>query len=79
MIDLRFSYVAVLVLALSASGCATPKEQTAPCKRPANLLSYASTGLHECGPASPVNTDRIAALAAIDALQPQAQQGQSGE
>ena len=54
----------VLVLAVLASGCGTPREKTAPCKRPANLSSYASTG-DECGPMFSVNTDRAAALAAI--------------
>jgi hypothetical protein len=54
----------VLILALSAGGCGTPKEKTAPCKRPANLSSYASME-GECGPMRPLNADRAAALAAI--------------
>ncbi|MFI0848437.1 hypothetical protein [Mesorhizobium sp. IMUNJ 23232] len=56
--------VLALALALLASGCGTPREKTAPCKRPANLSSYASTG-DDCGPVIAVNADRAAALAAI--------------
>ncbi|SMH26569.1 hypothetical protein [Mesorhizobium australicum] len=57
----------VFALAILASGCGTPREKTAPCKRPANLSSYATTG-DECGPTMSVNTDRAAALAAIKDL-----------
>ena len=57
----------VLALAVLASGCGTPREKTAPCKRPANLSSYASTG-GECGPMMSVNANRDAALAAIHDL-----------
>ncbi len=59
--------VVTFALALLASGCGTPREKTAPCKRPANLSSYASTG-DECGPMISVNADRAAALAAIQNL-----------
>jgi hypothetical protein len=59
--------IILLTLALLASGCGTPREKTAPCKRPANLSSYASTG-DECGPMISVNADRSAALAAIQDL-----------
>lgn len=58
---------AVLILALTASGCGTPKEKTAPCKRPANLSSYASME-GDCGPMRSLNADRAAALAAIHDL-----------
>lgn len=54
-------------LAVIASGCGTPKEKTAPCKRPANLTSYAATA-SECGPIISVNTDRAEALAVINEL-----------
>ena len=57
----------MLILALSAGGCGTPKEKTAPCKRPANLSSYASME-GECGPMRPLNADRAAAVAAIQDL-----------
>ncbi len=57
----------VFSLALLVSGCGTPREKTAPCKRPANLSSYASTG-DGCGPMRSVNTDSAAALAAIQDL-----------
>lgn len=56
-----------LALAVLASGCGTPREKTAPCKRPANLTSYASTG-DECGPMFSVNADKAGALAAIQNL-----------
>ena len=44
------------------------KEKTAPCKRPANLTSYAADPRQECGPMSSINGDRSAAFAAIDAM-----------
>jgi len=56
-----------LLLAVMASGCGTPKEKTAPCKRPANLTSYAATA-SECGPMISMNTDRAEALEAIHDL-----------
>ena len=61
------SIALVFALAVFASGCGTPREKTAPCKRPANLSSYASTG-DACGPMISVNADRAAALAAIKDL-----------
>lgn len=65
----RFTATAfALALAALASGCGTPREKTAPCKRPANLSSYASTQRSECGPMWSINTDRAAALAAIQEL-----------
>lgn len=57
----------VLILAALVSGCGTPSEKAAPCKRPANLTSYASTG-DDCGPMRSINPDRAAALAAIQEL-----------
>jgi hypothetical protein len=59
--------VLVLVLAVLASGCGTPREKTAPCKRPANLTSYATTE-NDCGPMRLINPDRAVALAAIQEL-----------
>ena len=39
----RSRCIALLIAGvLAAGGCGTPKEKTAPCKRPANLSSYAS-------------------------------------
>ncbi|MCC2095680.1 MAG: hypothetical protein KDJ29_02240 [Hyphomicrobiales bacterium] len=68
MRSLRCTTTAIaLVVAVLASGCGTPREKTAPCKRPANLTSYASTG-DECGPMKSMNADRAAALAAIQGL-----------
>lgn len=53
-----------LFLAILASGCGTPKEKTAPCKRPANLTSYAATE-NECEPMMSIHSDRAEALEAI--------------
>jgi hypothetical protein len=51
------------------AGCGTAaKEKTAPCKRPANLTSYASDPRLECGPMTSVNGNAADALAAIDAM-----------
>jgi len=63
----RILIVLAVAFAVLASGCATPREKTAPCKRPTNLSSYASMG-DECGPMRPLNADRAAALAAIQDL-----------
>ncbi|WEX12341.1 hypothetical protein [Chelativorans sp. AA-79] len=61
--------VLAFAVAILASGCGTPKEKTAPCKRPANLSSYADMG-HDCGPMRSINGDRTAAWAAIEQLSP---------
>lgn len=53
-----------IVMSVLIVGCGTPREKTAPCKRPANLSSYAA----DCGPMTVVNADGAAALAAIDDL-----------
>jgi hypothetical protein len=58
----------VASIGLLLAGCGTPKEKTAPCKRPANLTSYAPDVRTDCGPMRSVNADSAAALAAIDAL-----------
>ncbi|TIU19600.1 MAG: hypothetical protein E5W53_22295, partial [Mesorhizobium sp.] len=50
------------------AGCGTVKEKTAPCKRPANLTSYAADPRPECGPMSSINGNPSAAFAAIDAM-----------
>lgn len=70
MIALRFPQAAgILLLALLAAGCGTPREKTAPCTRPANLSSYAEkTTATDCGPMVEINADRAAALAAIEEL-----------
>jgi uncharacterized protein YceK len=46
------------------AGCGTVKEKTAPCKRPANLSSYADDPRMDCGPMHAVN-DPSAAFAAV--------------
>jgi hypothetical protein len=63
-----FVLLSVLVAA-GVTGCAgAPKEKTAPCKRPANLTSYAEDPRQECGPMTSVNGNPSEALAAIDAF-----------
>ncbi len=59
----------LLFIAIAVSGCGTIKEKSAPCKRPANLTSYASDNdpRHDCGPMAPVNTEQ-GALGAIFAI-----------
>jgi len=64
----RSGFAAVLMLTLAVGGCGTPKEKTAPCKRPANLSSYAPDATADCGPMRLVNNDRAAALRAIETL-----------
>ena len=51
-------------LSLMVTSCGTVKEKTAPCKRPANLTSFAEDPGHECGPMRAVN-DPASAFAAI--------------
>ncbi|WP_421405568.1 hypothetical protein [Agrobacterium fabrum] len=53
-----------LVATALLAGCGTVKEKTAPCKRPAELTSYAEDPRQSCGPMREVN-DRTAAFAAI--------------
>jgi hypothetical protein len=62
----------VASIGLVLAGCGTPKEKTAPCKRPANLASYAPDPRTNCGPMRRVNADSAAAFAAIgDLAQPE--------
>lgn len=58
----------LVVIATGVVGCGTVKEKTAPCKRPANLTSYAADPRQECGPMSYVNGDPATAMAAIKAM-----------
>lgn len=58
----------VVVITTGVAGCGTVKEKTAPCKRPANLTSYAADPRQECGPMSYVNGDPATAMAAIEAM-----------
>lgn len=59
----------LIVITAGVAGCGTVKEKTAPCKRPANLTSYAPDPRLECGPMMHVNRDATSALAAIAALE----------
>lgn len=59
----RKTAAAALILPLLV-GCGTVKEKTAPCKRPANLTSFAADLRYECGPMRAVN-DPAAAFTAI--------------
>ncbi|MEY9722138.1 hypothetical protein AU381_26240 [Sinorhizobium glycinis] len=58
-----------VLIAAALAGCGTAaKEKTAPCKRPANLTSYAPDPRQECGPMMSVNGDAAAAFTAIEAM-----------
>ncbi len=57
-----------VLIAAGLAGCGTAaKEKTAPCKRPANLTSYAPDPRQECGPMMSVNDDAAAAFEVIEA------------
>lgn len=58
----------LVVIAAGVAGCGTVKDKTAPCKRPANLTSYAADPRQECGSMSYVNGDPATAAAAIKAM-----------
>lgn len=58
------SFAAILLVAAIMAGCGTVKVKTAPCKRPANLTSFADDPRQECGPMRRVN-DPAAAFAAV--------------
>jgi hypothetical protein len=58
----------LVVIAAGIAGCGTVKEKTAPCKRPANMTSYAPDPRQECGPMKNINGDASAAFAAIEAI-----------
>jgi len=61
---------AAVVASLSMlAGCGTVKEKTAPCKRTANLTSFAADPRHDCGPMHALN-DPAAAFAAIGITEP---------
>lgn len=57
----------MIPVALLVSACGTPREKTAPCKRPVNPASYLDAG-DPCGPMFDINGDRAQALAAIRQL-----------
>jgi hypothetical protein len=60
--------LSLVLVAAGVVGCGTVKEKTAPCKRPANLTSYAPDPRQQCGPMMHLNNDAFAAFAAIDAM-----------
>jgi hypothetical protein len=59
------STITALSLMLVVSGCGTPREKTAPCKRPTNLSSYSEAKGMPCSMMSEINVDSAATLAAI--------------
>jgi uncharacterized protein YceK len=58
------SVVVLLLITTALAGCGTVKEKTAPCKRSANLSSFAEDRRRSCGSMRAVN-DPAAAFAAI--------------
>jgi len=65
---LIYRTVALIIASVLLAGCGTVKEKTAPCKRPANLTSFAEDPRRDCGPMALVNSDSATAQAAINAL-----------
>ncbi|MEK1894586.1 MAG: hypothetical protein AAAB20_15125 [Rhizobium sp.] len=61
------SFAAILLAGAIVAGCGTVKEKTAPCKRPANLTSFAGDPRHQCGPMHRVSNP-AAAFAAIGVI-----------
>lgn len=55
---------ALLAIAIAVAGCGMVREKTAPCKRPAELTSFAADPRRDCGPMRAVN-DPTSAFAAI--------------
>lgn len=62
--DRKYAVAGIVFAVAALSGCGTVKEKTAPCKRPADLISYAEDIRQTCGPMRAVN-DPAAAFAAI--------------
>jgi len=60
-------FISTAIIA-SVVGCGTVKEKTAPCKRPANLTSFAEDIRQDCGPMAFVNGDPATAIAAINSI-----------
>nr|WP_080697308.1 hypothetical protein [Brucella intermedia] len=58
----------IIVALVNVAGCGTVKEKTAPCKRPANLTSFAGDIRKDCGPMAPINDDPADAVAAITSI-----------
>lgn len=54
----------IIAIVAALSGCGSVKEKTAPCKRPAELSSFAEDPRQSCGPMHAVN-DPAAAFTAI--------------
>jgi hypothetical protein len=68
MMQRMSGFILAVALSCTMSACGTVKEKTAPCKRPANLTSFAEGPRHECGPMRAVN-DPASAFAAIGVLE----------
>jgi len=66
-----YAIFSLFVAANIMTGCGTVKEKTAPCKRPANLTSFAEDPRRDCGPMALVNSDGADAIAAINATMAQ--------
>ncbi|MBQ0707901.1 MULTISPECIES: hypothetical protein [unclassified Ochrobactrum] len=63
-----YGIFALFIAANILTGCGAVKEKAAPCKRPANLTSFAEDSRRDCGPMALVNGDGVTAQAAINAM-----------
>ncbi|MCB4920705.1 hypothetical protein LAV78_19460 [Brucella intermedia] len=63
-----YGILSLFIFSNILTGCDTVKEKTAPCKRPANLTSFAEDPRTDCGPMALVNSDGATAQAAINAI-----------
>ncbi|MCR8493867.1 hypothetical protein ABDF71_26440 [Ochrobactrum sp. WV_118_8] len=66
--NIFLKFFILTAIAAGVAGCGTVKEKTAPCKRPANLTSFAEDIRHDCGPMAFINGDPATAIAAINSI-----------
>ncbi len=55
-----FARLGIILAVTALSGCGSIKEKTAPCKRPAELTSYAEDPRQDCGAMQAVNNSPVA-------------------
>ena len=70
---IRKPLVIAAACAVFLTGCGSAREKTAPCKRPASLLTYVPDPRNDCGAMHRVN-DPVAAFYAIGIVDPARQE-----